>query len=43
LSERLVQQGKVFLGQFTTDRMISRLEEIYEAVISYERKVKSEK
>jgi len=43
LSERLVQQGKVFLGQFTTDRMISRLEEIYEAVISCERKVKSEK
>lgn len=34
LSERLVAQGRVFLGQFTTDRMIGRLEGIYEAVIT---------
>ena len=33
LSERLVLQGKEFLGQFTSERMIGRLEEIYEAVI----------
>jgi glycosyltransferase involved in cell wall biosynthesis len=33
LSERLVRQGKEFLGKFTTERMISRLEEIYMAVI----------
>jgi len=34
LSERLVVQGREFLGQFSTDRMIGRLEEIYEAVIT---------
>jgi glycosyltransferase involved in cell wall biosynthesis len=33
LSERLVQQGKSFLGQFTKERMIGRLEEIYETVM----------
>jgi glycosyltransferase involved in cell wall biosynthesis len=33
LSERLVVQGREFLGQFTTDRMICRLEEIYLDVI----------
>ena len=37
LSERLVRQGKEFLGQFTTQRMIDRLEEIYRDVI--ERKI----
>lgn len=34
LSERLVAQGKEFLGQFTTERMIARLEEIYATVMS---------
>ena len=34
LSERLVRQGREFLEQFTGERMIKRLEEIYEAVIS---------
>ncbi len=34
LSERLVAQGRAFLGQFTTERMIGRLEEIYAAVIT---------
>ena len=29
-SERLVNQGKEFLGQFTTGRMMARLEEIYQ-------------
>jgi glycosyltransferase involved in cell wall biosynthesis len=33
LSERLVRHGKEFLGQFTSDRMIGRLEEIYKSVI----------
>ena len=33
LSERLVAQGREFLGQFTSERMIGRLEEIYEAVV----------
>ena len=33
LSERLVRQGREFLGQFTKDRMIDRLEEIYASVI----------
>lgn len=33
LSERLVAQGKEFLGQFTRKRMIDRLEEIYEVVM----------
>ena len=37
LSARLVRQGKEFLGQFTAERMIGRLEEIYEAVIRDER------
>ncbi len=37
LSERLVQQGKEFLGQFTTERMINRLEEIYQDVIDRKR------
>lgn len=32
LSERLVRQGREFLGQFTTDRMMSRLDEIYQDV-----------
>jgi len=32
LAERLVHQGKEFLGQFTTERMICRLEEIYTTV-----------
>ena len=36
LSERLVRQGREFLGQFTSERMIGRLEEIYEAVMSDE-------
>jgi len=34
LSERLVRQGREFLGQFTTERMIGRLEEIYRDVIA---------
>ncbi len=34
LAERLVRQGKEFLGQFTTERMIGRLEEIYSGVIA---------
>lgn len=34
LAERLVRQGKEFLGQFTTKRMIERLEEIYSDVIA---------
>jgi glycosyltransferase involved in cell wall biosynthesis len=29
LSERLVRQGREYLGQFTTERMMARLEEIY--------------
>jgi glycosyltransferase involved in cell wall biosynthesis len=33
LSERLVRQGREYLGQFTTERMIGRLEEIYRDVI----------
>jgi len=33
LSEKLVRQGREFLGQFTTERMIGRLEEIYRDVI----------
>ncbi len=33
LSERLVRQGREFLGQFTSERMITRLEEIYGAVL----------
>lgn len=33
LSERLVRQGREFLGQFTRDRMMQRLEEIYASVI----------
>ena len=37
LSERLVRQGKEFLGQFTTQRMIDRLEEIYCDVIGRKR------
>jgi glycosyltransferase involved in cell wall biosynthesis len=37
LSERLVRQGKEFLGQFTTERMIKRLEEIYRDVIDRKR------
>lgn len=38
LSERLVSQGRKFLSQFTSDKMISRLEEIYETVITREAK-----
>ena len=34
LSERLVRQGREFLGQFTKDRMIDRIEEIYASVIA---------
>ena len=34
LSERLVQQGRDFLGQFTIDRMMERLEEIYREAIA---------
>ena len=34
LSERLVRQGREFLGQFTTERMILQLEEIYQDVIA---------
>ncbi|GFE60330.1 glycosyltransferase family 4 protein [Geobacter sp. AOG2] len=37
LAERLVQLGRAFLGQFTTERMIVRLEEIYAAVAKTER------
>ena len=37
MSERLVRQGKEFLGQFTTERMINRLEEIYRDVIGRKR------
>jgi glycosyltransferase involved in cell wall biosynthesis len=33
LAERLVRQGREYLGQFTTERMIARLEEIYRDVI----------
>ena len=33
LAERLVQQGRAYLGQFTTERMMARLEEIYRDVI----------
>jgi glycosyltransferase involved in cell wall biosynthesis len=33
LSERLVRQGREFLGQFTAERMVARLEEIYSDVI----------
>jgi glycosyltransferase involved in cell wall biosynthesis len=33
LSERLVRQGKEYLSQFTSERMIGRLEEIYRDVI----------
>lgn len=33
LSERLVRRGKEFLGQFTGERMMARLEEIYLDVI----------
>lgn len=34
LSERLVRQGKEFLSRFTTDNMMSRLDDIYRDVIS---------
>jgi len=34
LSGRLVRQGREFLGQFTSERMIGRLEEIYRDVIT---------
>lgn len=34
LSERLVRQGREFLGQFTAEAMMSRLEEIYRIVLS---------
>ena len=40
LSERLVRQGREFLGQFTKDRMIDRIEEIYAAVIATKGKTK---
>lgn len=33
LSERLVKQGREFLSQFTKDKMMDRLEEIYASVI----------
>ncbi len=33
VSERLVARGREFIGQFTTDRMMSRLEDIYLDVI----------
>lgn len=33
LSDRLVRQGREFLGQFTAERMVVRLEEIYDDVI----------
>ncbi len=33
LSERLVRRGREFLGQFTTERMMERLEEIYRDVL----------
>src|SRR5512133_54562 len=36
LSEQLVRQGKDFLSQFTAERMIARLEEIYKTVMSDE-------
>ncbi len=34
LSERLVRQGKEFLGRFTAESMVQRMEEIYEDVIN---------
>lgn len=34
LSERLVRQGRAFLSQFTPERMVERIEEIYQDVIS---------
>jgi glycosyltransferase involved in cell wall biosynthesis len=34
LAEQLVRQGQKFLGQFTSERMIERLEEIYRDVIA---------
>jgi glycosyltransferase involved in cell wall biosynthesis len=34
LSEKLVQQGKKYLSQYTTERMMSRLEEIYRDVLA---------
>jgi glycosyltransferase involved in cell wall biosynthesis len=37
LAERLVRQWKEFLGQFTTERMIGRLGEIYREVIERKR------
>lgn len=40
MAERLVGQGREFLGQFTSERMIARLEEIYGAVM---KSVKGEK
>jgi glycosyltransferase involved in cell wall biosynthesis len=38
LSERLVRRGREFLGQFTAESMVLRLEEIYRDVISKARK-----
>lgn len=38
LSEHLIAQGREFLGQFTTVRMMERLEEIYVAIIADYRK-----
>ena len=34
LSERLVRQGKEFLGQFTEESMMNRLDDIYRDVIT---------
>jgi glycosyltransferase involved in cell wall biosynthesis len=36
LAESLVREGRVFLSQFTAERMIIRLEEIYKSVMSNE-------
>ena len=43
LSERLVRQGREFLGQFTRERMMDRLEEIYASVIEARARTRSEK
>ena len=34
MSEQLVRQGREFIGQFTIDRMMARLEEIYRDVLA---------
>ncbi len=40
LSEQLVQKGKEFISQFTAERMMDRLEEIYQDVLALEERKK---